>query len=293
MRLSLLASFTGLAALSLASVIYPGSHLTSQYNAPETQESDSSATTDSDQDPFGSHKETKQANPFGDDDVQPNSQRKPAPAPTANSGDSSPARNDDGRSPDTVARMRIEAVLDKMVNLDFQETEFSQVMDMLRSDFGINVLLDQSAVDDSLSRDEVITFSANKITLRQTLLLMLQSKNATICIKGGVLLVISRDVAEDGPYLERSIFNVRNLLGLIQKLEGQKMETAQSGGIQIFLGSQYGGMGGGGGGGFGAGPKGANLGGGGVFSTPPQGLPQGPVENPNQIASDRSNRRRR
>ncbi len=83
---------------------------------------------------------------------------------------------------------------------------------------------------------------------------MLREKNATFVVEDGILVFISKDVANDPEYFEREIIDARSLFKQIQIAEKAQHKTRQSPGIQIVLGTtQNSGFDGGGGGRFGRG----------------------------------------
>lgn len=130
----------------------------------------------------------------------------------------------------------------------FDETPFSDVINQLKNEYGINVILDQSASDGDLPAETPITFSAVNIRLKNALKLMLKEKNATYIVRDEVLLIISSDVASDPEYFVTNIYNVGDLVAPRRSVGG-------------FGGGNFGG--GGGGGGLGGGGGGGNFGGGG------------------------------
>jgi hypothetical protein len=96
-------------------------------------------------------------------------------------------------------------------------------MQQLQADFGINVVLDQTARDDSLTEDEPITFKVSGISLENALKLMLKNHNATYVVRDDVLLIISLDVASDPEYFRRQVFDCRSLLRLISVAEQHRI----------------------------------------------------------------------
>ncbi len=144
---------------------------------------------------------------------------------------------------------RILNALDEQADLEYDEVAFVDVMDELRDDYGINVVLDVSARDDSLTEDELITFNVKGIRLKNALRLMLKEKNATFIVRDEVLTIISLDVASDPEFFVTNVYNVGDLVAPRIPIGG--------------LGGGANGFGGGGGGGFGGGGGGGGLGGGG------------------------------
>ncbi len=96
-------------------------------------------------------------------------------------------------------------------------------MENLQEAFGINVVLDQTARDDSLTEDEPITFKVTEIPLENALKLMLKNHNAAYVVRDDVLLIISLDVASDPEYFRRQVFDCRSLLRLISVAEQHRI----------------------------------------------------------------------
>lgn len=110
---------------------------------------------------------------------------------------------------DEAVERRLLATVDDMV---FSDTPFSELMLDLRNVHQINVLLDQSAIDDSLDFDTSISIEGlGQVTVERALTEVLNSHNATFIIRGGIVKVISRDVADDTVYFERRIFDCAEL----------------------------------------------------------------------------------
>ena len=125
----------------------------------------------------------------------------------------------------------LDRILQSPFSGDYDEVEFIDVMDELRENYGINVLLDQSAEDDSLTEDESITFRIKNTKLSTALRLMLRRKNATYVNQEGILRIISLDVASDPEFFRRQIFDCRALLEKIAA-------TDQTVGTVVDLNSQ-------------------------------------------------------
>ena len=148
-------------------------------------------------------------------------------------------------------------------NFDYDETPFIDVMSEIAENHNINVVLDQSAKDDSLSEDEPVTFSVTNLPLSNCLSLMLAEKNATFIVRDDVLNIISMDVASDPEFFRREVINCSKLLRLIASKESHRVGSPISV-TPIQTRSQA--SSGRNGGGFGGGGKG-----GGVFSQSPSG----------------------
>ena len=117
--------------------------------------------------------------------------------------------------------------LRKPCNLDFDEQPFIDVMDQLCDEYKMNVILDETARDDSLTEDELITIHVRNVSLSTALRLMLVSKNATYVIKNGILKIISLDSASDPCFFSRKIFDCRNLLQKIAATDSRVGKTIQ------------------------------------------------------------------
>lgn len=115
-----------------------------------------------------------------------------------------------------VESNRVRTTLNKSITINFDETPFIDVMEGFREEYGINVLLDQSAIDDSLTEDDPISFRIRGANFGSALNMMLKKHNATYVINDGVLCIISRDVASDPEYFTRRIINCRDLLHKIK-----------------------------------------------------------------------------
>ena len=153
--------------------------------------------------------------------------------------------------------------LEEPATLQYDETPWSEVEEALERKYRINIVLDQSARDDSLTEDEPITANLQGISLKNALRLMLKEKNATFIVRNEVLLIISLDDAEDTKYFVTNVFNVGDLVA--PRSSGGVGGGFGGGGFGGggFGGGGFGG-GGFGGGGFGGG-RGGFGGGGGVF----------------------------
>ncbi len=127
----------------------------------------------------------------------------------------------------------IDRKMQEPVELDYMESPFVEVMDEIRDEFGFNVRLDQTARDDSLDEETLITFNIQNARLSTALRLMLEERNATYMIQDGILRIISLDNSEDLHFFRRKMFDCRQLLENIDKHDGtvgQPMEGFGGGG---------------------------------------------------------------
>lgn len=167
----------------------------------------------------------------------------------------------------------IREVLEQKVDLNYEDTPFVEIMDELSQVYGINVMLDQSAVDDSLSEDDLVTFKASNIKLKAALRVLLDQFNTTYLVKNEVLLLISKDVAKNPEFLTRRIINCQVLLEKIAAVDPRNQNTI-SGVYRIGEAVS---------GGFGGPP----AGGGGVFSLVPGDKIDGLIDEKGQIDKEK------
>ena len=120
---------------------------------------------------------------------------------------------------------RIKNALAKPISFRFEETTFEEIREKLSDDFRINIILDQSAIDDSLSYDEPISFSVEGLPLGSAMRLMLKEKNATYLVRDGVLRIISMDVQSDPENFGMEVINCQNLLNMIRVAEKDRLGT--------------------------------------------------------------------
>ncbi|MCH2183835.1 MAG: VWA domain-containing protein, partial [Mariniblastus sp.] len=138
---------------------------------------------------------------------------------------------------------KILKALNMPFDAEYDETPFIEVMDELRDNYQINVILDQSAKDDSLTEDDPITFKVTGIRLKNALRLMLKEKNATFIVRDETLQIISLDVASDPEYFVTNVYNVGDLVAPRTNFGGMMGGGMGGGGMG---GGGMGGMGGGG-----------------------------------------------
>ncbi len=143
--------------------------------------------------------------------------------------------------------------LNQAVDFEYDETPFIDIMEEIQTEYGINIILDQSASDDALSVDDLVTFKVTGIRMKNALRLMLDNFNATFIVRDEVLLVISKEVAKNPEFFVTNVYNVGDLVA----------PRRSFGGGGFGGGGLGGGQGGGGfGGGFGGGQGGGGRGGG-------------------------------
>lgn len=134
----------------------------------------------------------------------------------------------------------IEEKLKLPLNIVYEETPFQDVLDELRERLGVPVMLDASAREDALTEEVEISYQLGEsVPGRTALQLLLGQKNATYVIKDGVLLIISRDLAESREYMRRKMFDCRRLISAMQKtgLEVSTPRTSAGEGMGLDSGA--------------------------------------------------------
>ena len=116
-------------------------------------------------------------------------------------------------SSQVLSSSQLEELLEKtIVDFDYDEVAFIDVVGRLQNDHKINVIIDQSAQDDSLSEDTIVSCHLNNVTLKTALRSMLKTHNATFSIDEGILKFISLDVASDPEFFRTKMFDCTELL---------------------------------------------------------------------------------
>jgi len=105
----------------------------------------------------------------------------------------------------------IMAAMDEPVSVDFKEMPLLGVVDQLRRVGKVNMHIDRRALEDvGIGTDTPITFVAGDLPLRAVLELMLDELDLTWDIRQGVLVVTTREEAENR--LTTKVYSVRDLL---------------------------------------------------------------------------------
>lgn len=175
-------------------------------------------------------------------------------AQVANQDKDSDSKSGPSLSLGTQLTMLAEAALKKPIDLQFEETPWSEIQEELESKTRLNFLLSSSARDDALTEDDPITINLVDIPAAKAINMMLEQKNATFVIDDGVIVIISLDDSEDARWFRRKMFNCQELVKRLPKTAPAAMPAGMYGGFS------------GGGGGFGGGGLGGGQGGGGVFA---------------------------
>jgi len=123
-----------------------------------------------------------------------------------------------------------EKAMNVVLSFDLAEQSFSDVLEQLEKKTGLNFVLTSSAMDDSLSGKQPITFQINAMPLNKALALMLESHNAAYVINGGVVKIISLDDAMDPKWHRIKMFDCRKLLDSLPETSPVASTNAVSGG---------------------------------------------------------------
>ena len=112
------------------------------------------------------------------------------------------------RSVNTLSSQQLRDILKTKTDLEYKEIPFADVVRGLEDAYGFNIVFDQSAIDDSLTDEELVTFRFKDISLANALLLILRNFNATYVVQDGVIKIISLDNAEDPFFFSKRMINV-------------------------------------------------------------------------------------
>ena len=212
-------------------------------------------------DPFG-NETSPQDNPFADSD-DPNVDQK---SETANEKANPPSVTIESGDPEAIKSVEeIIELLNQPITLKFDEATFADISDSLSERLGVAILLDQTAQDDSLMYDDVLSYSVENIPLSNALRFLLDQHNACMLFEEGVIRIISKDFSDDSDYYRTKVFDCRELLISI----GENSDKFPPFPSQQNIGGFGGGGGGLGGGGLGGGGfGGGGFGGGQVPNAP-------------------------
>jgi len=123
-----------------------------------------------------------------------------------------------------------EKALESLCSLEYEETQFSDVKAELEEHYRLNIVLDQSAMDDSLTEEELVTVRLRGISLAKALDLMLRPFNATYTIDEGVVVIISKDNMFDPEHLRLKMFDCKKLVAALPARGRQGFPIVPNGG---------------------------------------------------------------
>ena len=101
--------------------------------------------------------------------------------------------------------------------MEYVEVPFIDVKRELEDKYGFNLVLGVSAIDDSLTEEELVTVRFRGIKLSNALRLMLRDFNATYVVKDGIIRIISIDNLMDPDFFSRRMIKVKSVLDLIRQ----------------------------------------------------------------------------
>ena len=122
-----------------------------------------------------------------------------------------------------------EKALESPMNIEYEEVQFADVMAELEKWSGLNFILDETAIDDSLTKEELVTVRVRGVPLAKALELMLGPFNATYAIEEGVVMIISKDNITDPEHLRLKMFDCKKLVAAFgDSGEGKLLNLVQS-----------------------------------------------------------------
>jgi general secretion pathway protein D len=140
-----------------------------------------------------------------------------APKAPAGENDSCPAqkcdREKDGTYPQKKSgkEREIESKLRTRVTLNFTDAPLRQVMDNLRASYGVNIYVDQQALDqEGVSMERPVSVKLEDVSLKSVLNLMLKQVHLTYIIKDEVLQITSESAARGR--MQRVTYQVADLV---------------------------------------------------------------------------------
>lgn len=104
--------------------------------------------------------------------------------------------------------------LETNISVDYFEHRFEDVLKDLHDQTGVTFLLDESAADNNLDDESLITMSQENMRVATVLAFMLREFQCTWSIHDGAVVILSEDTALD--QLNLRVFNCADLLANIQ-----------------------------------------------------------------------------
>lgn len=102
-------------------------------------------------------------------------------------------------------------ILDKTYTGRFERVETCEELLIELRQLGLPIFLDASAVDDSLTMDDVLDFQLYNVPLFDLLQQVLGDRNATLAIRQNRLSIVSLDVIDDPSYFMHVTYDVTGL----------------------------------------------------------------------------------
>lgn len=126
----------------------------------------------------------------------------------------------------TMKNVATESVLERYVSLDFKEVPAIDVLDLLGEKTGLNFILTESAINDLLTEDELITVRLKGVSLSKGIRVMLSKHNATYMIDEGLVMIISREDEENSDMLRVKTFDCREFVGQMPSLSPRALQPS-------------------------------------------------------------------
>ena len=117
--------------------------------------------------------------------------------------------------------------LEKVGTLEYHEIQVSDVLTELSENLNVNFMLHTSAIDDSLTNEELITVNLKNIPLAKGLELMLAPYNATYTIDEGIVVLVSKDEADTSEFMRIKMFDCKSLCLALPSPRKSMAEQAQ------------------------------------------------------------------
>lgn len=135
---------------------------------------------------------------------------------------------------------------EKKVAVDFFETRFEDVLAQLKEETGISFVIDESASDNSIDEETLITLKLSETRVATALKFMLNEFSCTWSIQDGVVVINSQDASLDIENFGLIAFNCDDLISKIEPLVTTHREWhpgfGPGGGIAPVVGSRGGGV---------------------------------------------------
>lgn len=102
------------------------------------------------------------------------------------------------------------ALRQPVLNLDYYDAPFEDILEEFKARFEIPILIHESARENNLDAGYPITIQLSNVPLHSTLELMLEKHDCTIAIHNDVLQVVSKDAANE--LMEKRIYDCSKLI---------------------------------------------------------------------------------
>lgn len=131
-------------------------------------------------------------------------------------------------SPPSGAMLRereIRESLETIVSLQYEEVLFRDVKKDLEDRLDVNIVLDESAIDDALTEEELVTINLKEIKLSNALRLMLRDFNATYVVRDEIVRIISFHNVSDPHNFAQRMVSVHSVLRTIGRYDSRTSDV--------------------------------------------------------------------